>query len=196
VQDDDGCPEDDDADGVADAQDRCPAQAGPVENGGCPDGDRDGDVVVDRLDACPDVPGPAESQGCPKSGAVKLSGEKIEFEGTVYFDTDKDVIQSRSFELLDGIATVIKAHPEIGRIRVEGHTDSMGSREHNTDLSKRRARAVVRYLAGKGVEEGRLGSDGFGPDRPVAENKTADGRAKNRRVEFHVEQQPAAGEKP
>jgi outer membrane protein OmpA-like peptidoglycan-associated protein len=152
--------------------------------------------VVDRLDACPDVPGPAEAQGCPKSGAVKLVGQRIEFEGTVYFDTDKDVIQSRSFELLDGIATVINAHPELGRIRVEGHTDSQGGREHNLDLSKRRAKAVVRYLAAKGVDEGRLTSEGFGPDRPVDDNKTREGRAKNRRVEFHVEQPPAAGEKP
>jgi outer membrane protein OmpA-like peptidoglycan-associated protein len=194
VRDEDGCPDDNDADGIADAQDRCPDQAGPAENGGCPDADRDGDVVIDRLDACPDVPGPAENQGCPKSGAVKLSGEKIEFEGTVYFDTDKDVIQDRSFELLDSIATVIQAHPEVGRIRVEGHTDAMGGRDHNVDLSKRRAGAVVRYLAGKGVDAYRLTSDGLGPDRPVADNKTADGRAKNRRVEFHVEQPPPAGE--
>jgi outer membrane protein OmpA-like peptidoglycan-associated protein len=195
-QDTDGCPDDDDGDGLADAVDRCPALVGPAENGGCPDSDRDADAVVDRLDECPDVPGPAESRGCPRSGAVKLSGEKIEFEGTVYFDTDKDVIQERSFELLDGIATVIKAHPEVGRIRVEGHTDAQGPREHNLDLSKRRAKAVVRHLAGKGVDEQRLRSEGFGPDRPVADNKTIDGRAKNRRVEFHIEQPPPASEKP
>jgi outer membrane protein OmpA-like peptidoglycan-associated protein len=187
-------PPDADGDALVDAEDRCPSEAGPAENGGCPDRDRDDDGVVDRSDECPDVAGPAEGRGCPKSGAVRLAGQRIEVEGSVYFDTDRDVIQSRSFELLDSIAAVIAAHPEVGRIRVEGHTDATGSRAHNLDLSRRRAAAVVRHLTGRGVGADRLTSEGFGPDRPVADDQTADGRAKNRRVEFHVEQPPPAGE--
>ncbi len=192
-EDSDGCPDDDnDKDGLADAQDACALEAGPVENEGCPDKDKDGDTVVDRLDECPDVPGPVDNKGCARNAKVKLVGSRIEFEGVIHFDTAKDVIQQRSFELLDGVLTVIKAHPELGRIRVEGHTDSQGRLEMNMDLSQRRAQSVVRYLVERGIEEQRLLPEGFGPNRPVADNGTPEGRAQNRRVEFHIVADPNA----
>ena len=193
-----GCPDKDtDGDGIVDRLDACPAEAGPAENKGCPDKDRDTDTVVDRLDECPDIPGPVDNKGCPKKGGVKLKEGRIEFEGTIYFDTDKDVIQQRSFSLLDNIATVIKAHPELGKIRVEGHTDNQGSQAHNMDLSQRRAEAVVRALVQRGVPAEQLTAQGFGPTRPVADNRTRDGRSKNRRVEFHiVSQEQESGAAP
>jgi OOP family OmpA-OmpF porin len=123
----------------------------------------------------------------PQEAQVELSGERLEVQGSVSFDTDQDVIQARSFPLLDRVVAFLQAHPELTRVRIEGHTDAKGNRAHNLDLSRRRARAVVRYLAAHGVDEARLGSEGYGPDRPVTENETAQGRARNRRVEFRVE---------
>jgi outer membrane protein OmpA-like peptidoglycan-associated protein len=186
-------PPDTDGDGIADADDRCPAVRGSRENGGCPDEDRDADTVVDRSDACPDLAGPVENGGCPPKAAVKLEGDRIQFEGTIYFAVGSAVIQKRSARLLDGISTVIQAHPEIARIRVEGHTDSQGGRAFNQSLSQRRAAAVVRALVTRGVAADRLVAEGWGPDRPVADNATREGRAKNRRVELHVVDPRTAG---
>jgi outer membrane protein OmpA-like peptidoglycan-associated protein len=177
---------DGDGDGVPDGVDRCPAVAGRAENGGCPDEDRDGDGLADRLDECPDLAGPADHRGCPPKAAVKLEGDRIRFEGKIHFASASDAIQRRSAELLDGIAAVIKAHPEITRIRVEGHTDSRGGGAYNKALSERRARSVVRALAARGVPADSLVPEGFGLERPVAGNATPQGRAKNRRVELHV----------
>ena len=188
-------PPDRDGDGIPDAQDRCPAVPGRAENHGCPDTDRDRDGVVDRLDACPDLPGPKENRGCPVKGAAKLEGDRIELGEVVYFATGKDVIQKRSDALLDSVATIMKAHPEIGKVRVEGHTDAQGKRAYNVKLSQRRAAAVVKALVKRGVPAARLAAQGLGPDRPVADNATAEGRAKNRRVELRVVEPSAAGTK-
>jgi outer membrane protein OmpA-like peptidoglycan-associated protein len=189
-------PLDTDSDGLADADDRCPTVGGPAENGGCPDEDRDGDAVVDRDDECPDLAGSAEHRGCRPEATVKLEADRIRFEGTVHFDVATAVIQPRSAELLDGIATVITAHPEIARIRVEGHTDSRGGRAYNMTLSERRATSVVRALVARGVPADRLDPAGFGLERPVADNGTREGRAKNRRVELHVVDARTAGTNP
>jgi outer membrane protein OmpA-like peptidoglycan-associated protein len=148
--------------------------------------DRDGDGASDDVDRCPDLAGPAAEGGCPASGAVKLAADRIEIEGAVHFDSDRDVIQPRSFELLEGVARVIAAHAEVGVVRVEGHTDASGGRARNVELSRRRARAVVRWLSEHGVPAERLESEGYGPDRPIAENATPEGRARNRRVEFRL----------
>ncbi len=179
-------PADTDGDGIVDTQDRCPTVPGPAENHGCPDTDRDRDGVVDRLDACPDLPGPRENRGCPVKGAARLEGDRITLEENVYFDTAKATIQARSNPLLDSVATIVKAHPEIGKLRVEGHTDARGGAAYNRALSQRRAAAVVKALVKRGVPAERLVAQGFGPDQPVADNATAEGRAKNRRVELRV----------
>jgi outer membrane protein OmpA-like peptidoglycan-associated protein len=104
----------------------------------------------------------------------------------VYFATGKSVIQPRSFPLLDQVAKVLREHPEIERIRIEGHTDDRGKADANRSLSQARAEAVQKYLVDKGVEAARLEAKGFGPDRPVTSNKTEKGRAANRRVEFVI----------
>ena len=187
---------DSDGDGIDDANDRCPTVAGAAENGGCPDEDRDGDGLVDRKDECPDLAGPAEHRGCRPEATVKLQGDRIEFEGTIHFDVASEVIQRRSATLLDGIAAVIKAHPELPRIRVEGHTDSRGGRAYNKGLSERRARSVARALVARGVPAELLDPAGFGLERPVADNATRQGRAKNRRVELHVVDARTAGMNP
>ena len=185
--DEDGCPDDDnDGDGLADASDQCPNEPGPKTNKGCPDKDRDGDTVVDRLDNCPDEPGPPENGGCAKKQLVVLTDAKIEIKDKVYFKTNSDVIEKKSYALLDNVAAVLQAHPELAKIRVEGHTDNVGDAAYNKDLSGRRAASVKKYLAGKGIPEARLDSAGFGMERPVAPNDNEQGRSQNRRVEFLI----------
>ena len=104
----------------------------------------------------------------------------------VYFDTAKDVIQKRSFQVLDSVAYALKIHPNIKKVLIEGHTDDRGSRDKNVDLSKRRASSVMRFLIGKGIEGERLQAEGYGPDKPIASNKTSAGRQLNRRVVFTI----------
>jgi len=185
--DDDGCPDlDNDNDGIADATDRCPIEAGVKENRGCPDADRDGDTVVDRLDNCPDEKGTPENNGCAVRQLVVIKAEKLEILDKVFFKTGKDVIEKKSYALLDNVAAVLKTHPEIAHIRVEGHTDNVGVPAKNKELSDRRAKSVVAYLTGKGVDAGRLVGEGFGDEKPVGDNATDEGKANNRRVEFAI----------
>ena len=186
-QDSDGCPDpDNDGDTILDAQDRCPLEPGPKVTFGCPDPDRDKDTVVDRLDNCPDEPGKPELQGCQEKQLVRIVEDRIEILEVVHFDYNKAVIQRRSFKLLDSVARVIVAHPELNHIRVEGHTDDKGNDAYNKKLSQSRAEAVLRYLAGQGVAAERLHAVGFGEEKPMGENASEAGRAANRRVEFRI----------
>lgn len=186
-QDEDGCPdEDNDGDGIYDVQDRCPAIHGVSQLGGCPDPDRDGDGLVDRLDNCPDTRGALAHQGCTAPQLVRLTEQQLEILDIVYFETNRDRILPRSFLLLNNVASVLLSHPDLARVRVEGHTDSQGEEAPNLELSRRRAAAVVRYLIARGVAAERLAAEGLGESKPLVDNATAAGRAKNRRVEFHL----------
>lgn len=186
-EDEDGCPDpDNDKDGVLDVVDKCPLEPGPADNAGCPDPDRDGDGIPDRIDNCPDEKGSLANHGCAAKQLVVINNGKIELVDAVYFRTDKDVIEQRSFGILDNVAKVLSAHPEIANVRVEGHTDNRGGEAHNQELSQRRANAVVKYLAKKGVDKARLVPLGFGQSKPIADNATTEGRATNRRVEFVI----------
>ncbi len=187
-QDDDGCPEaDNDSDGVTDAADRCPLEAGPVENGGCPDTDRDGDTVVDRLDNCPDEPGKVANHGCKDKQLVVFDGSKITLLDVVYFKVNKDILEKRSSKLLNNVAAVLKAHPEVTKVIVEGHTDDQGDDAYNQDLSQRRAQAVVDFLVAAGIAADKLAPIGYGETLPIQAGKTKRARAANRRVEFKLE---------
>ncbi|MEM9072910.1 MAG: OmpA family protein [Myxococcota bacterium] len=186
-EDENGCPDpDNDGDGILDGTDRCPSEAGPLANGGCPDTDRDGDTVVDRLDNCPDEAGTPENQGCQARQRVVIREGSLEILDKVYFGTNSDRILARSNRLLDNVARVLNAHPEITLIRVEGHTDDRGDDDYNLQLSQRRAEAVVAYLVRKEVAAERLRARGFGEARPIETNDTREGRANNRRVEFNL----------
>jgi outer membrane protein OmpA-like peptidoglycan-associated protein len=125
-----------------------------------------------------------------------IGAGRLDILEKVYFKTGSARLQKRSFALLDNVAAVINAHPEIEQIRVEGHSDSTGGLKLNMRLSKARANTVVRYLIGRGkVDKARLVSEGFGPTRPlVPDAKTKEELAQNRRVEFHMvesEEEPA-----
>ncbi len=177
-----GCP-DSDGDTLVDIDDRCPDKAGPVPYKGCPDTDED--TIVDVDDRCPTIKGVPEHGGCPPPPPIELVKK---FSGAIKgitFEQDKDVIRKTSFPTLDEAIKVMQDYPQL-RLLVEGHTSSEGTREHNLDLSERRAKAVRQYMMDKGIAGDRIDTKGFGPDVPVAKNTTAGGRAKNRRIEFKI----------
>jgi outer membrane protein OmpA-like peptidoglycan-associated protein len=194
----DGCPEDDnDADGIADAADACrdvpEDKDGDRDEDGCPEeaADRDLDGIVDASDKCPDA---AESKneyldddGCPdvKPALVRITTEQIEIKEKIQFEVAKSRILPVSYGLLNQVAQVMRDYPQIA-IRIEGHTDSDGSDAYNQKLSQERAKAVLDYLVAQGLDQSRMGSVGLGETRPIDTNRTADGRAANRRVEFHI----------
>ena len=188
-----GCPLPLDADGdeIADGDDACPQLAGvktadPGTNG-CP-ADSDGDGFRDDQDACPHEKGvddadPAQ-RGCPK--LVRVTRDEILILEQVEFDTNQATIKSASDALLASVAQVMKEHPEILVVEVQGHTDDRGKKARNAILSQDRATAVVGTLVGQGVEAGRLSAKGYGQDAPIASNEDEEGRRKNRRVQFLV----------
>ncbi len=180
-----GCP-DRDGDGVPDYLDRCPDEKGPRELEGCPD--TDGDGVPDIDDKCPLEPGPAQNDGCPLGNepTVEIQAERLSLRDMIQFDFGKDTIKPESGHILDDIAAILLSHPELVLIRVEGHTDIIGTAAYNQGLSERRAAAVVTALVARGVEPHRMVAAGYGFSRPIATNETALGRAKNRRVEFVI----------
>jgi outer membrane protein OmpA-like peptidoglycan-associated protein len=189
-----GCP-DRDGDGVPDYMDRCPDEKGPRELEGCPDSDGDG--VPDIDDKCPFEPGPAQNDGCPVGDepVVEIQAERLSLRDMIQFDFGKDTIKPESGHILDDIAAILKDHPELTLIRVEGHTDIVGTAEYNQTLSERRASAVVKALVARSVPPSRLVAAGYGFTRPIASNATALGRAKNRRVEFVIVQEGGGEEK-
>jgi len=117
---------------------------------------------------------------------VTLESDRVRLRGSVHFDYDKAVIKPDSFDLLDEVVGVLKKNPQLKHVRVEGHTDNKGTAPYNLDLSRRRAAAVAEYLVQHSIDRKRLVSAGYGFERPIADNATALGRAKNRRVEFRL----------
>jgi outer membrane protein OmpA-like peptidoglycan-associated protein len=193
-----GCPPDKDRDGIPDVEDRCPDVPGvfaPGDRNGCPP-DSDGDGLADPDDACPNEAGPKtddpKTTGCPAS--VRIVGAQIVILQQVNFETAKARILPASFPLLQQVAAVLTEHPDIARVAVDGHTDDRGSEASNLELSRARAVSVMRWLTEKGIDARRLEARGFGPRRPVADNKTEEGRAKNRRVEFQIKKRTDKGE--
>ncbi len=198
-----GCP-DKDGDGIPDKDDRCPDEAGKKEFKGCPDKDgdgipdiddvmpalfglaiykgapdSDGDGVPENLDKCPDVAGVAENNGCP----AVIKGSVL--EKIVYFDTDESVVLAKNIISLNEIAAYMNENPT-ATISVAGHADFLESVNYNLRLSERRADYVIDYLKKKGMKSANVEKSFFGKSKPVADNKTAAGRALNRRVEIKI----------
>jgi outer membrane protein OmpA-like peptidoglycan-associated protein len=188
-------PKDRDGDGLVDAADACPDAPEDLDAfmdlDGCPDDDNDADGIADAVDKCPDEP---ESQneyldddGCPdvKPAMVRITQDQIEINEKIQFEVAKSRILPVSYGILNQVAQVMRDYPNIA-IRIEGHTDSDGSDAYNLKLSQQRAAAVLDYLVSQGLDAKRMGSVGLGETRPIDTNRTADGRANNRRVEFHI----------
>lgn len=185
-----GCPPDRDGDGIIDAKDACPdvkgvADPDPAKNG-CP-GDKDGDGIRDDKDACPEQKGPADpdpsKNGCP---TVRVFAGEIVILQQVQFDTAKATIKKVSDPLLDQVAQVMREHPEIVKIEVQGHTDSKGNAQGNLRLSQDRADSVRKALIKRKIDGARLTAKGYGQTVPIADNDTDEGRQKNRRVQFKI----------
>lgn len=122
----------------------------------------------------------------PAPARVEVKQDRIEVKEQIFFESGHARIAAESFSLLDEIAVVVNEHPELVKIRIEGHTDDVGGSRANLALSKRRAVSVRTYLVSKGVDPVRLIAEGYGHDNPIADNDTPEGRAKNRRVAFTV----------
>jgi OOP family OmpA-OmpF porin len=239
-----------DKDGIPDDKDKCPSEAGPPENDGCPDKDRDKDGIVDRKDKCPDQAGPPERDGCPVADTDKdgipddkdkcptEAEDKDGFEdedGCPDPDNDKDGIadandkcpnepetkngfqdedgcpdevpetvkkftgvikgitfrrnsadiKASSFPFLKEAVKTFKEYPQL-RVEISGHTSNEGRREFNVKLSKKRAESVKAFLTSAGIDESRVLTVGYGPDKPVEDNATKAGQEKNRRIEFRL----------
>ena len=206
-----GCP-DTDGDGIPDRLDACPYQAGPREFHGCPDTDHDGipdkddlcptvpglrefqgcpdtdgDGVPDNKDKCPAIAGPADNMGCPLD-TVKISTwhgnlpvDDAGISTPILFHVNKATIHPSSYPILQKAAAAMKNNQDM-RIVVDGHTDITGPVAFNNSLSQKRANAVRSYLIKLGADPKRLKAVGHGSRKPIASNKTKEGRSKNRRA--------------
>lgn len=177
---------DSDGDGIADWRDRCDDVPG-VKPNGCPP-DSDGDGIRDDEDKCPQVPETKnrfdDHDGCPDEVPKRIEPFTGIISG-INFETNRAAIRPDSRPKLDEVAEHMKSNPDMDA-EIVGHTDSTGSRDHNIALSQRRADAVRDYLTQAGVARERLSTRGAGPDEPIGDNTTPEGRAQNRRIEFVI----------
>jgi len=177
-----GCP-DTDGDGIMDKEDACPTVAGIPALKGCPD--LDGDGITDLEDNCPTVAGTIANKGCPDMTPVERE-QVIKIGKAIYFATGKDIIKKESEAPLNELALILSKYPKM-QMQIEGNTDNVGDDNRNLKLSQARAEAVKKYLISKGISEDRLTAVGYGETKPIADNKTAAGKAQNRRVDLKAE---------
>jgi outer membrane protein OmpA-like peptidoglycan-associated protein len=172
-----GCPvPDTDKDGINDEEDKCPTVFGLARYQGCPIPDTDGDGLNDEVDKCPNVAGPSDNYGCPVIG--------IKFYEIV-FKTNSAELLTAGKNILDTVAIYLTRNAGVS-VTVDGHTDNTGNDKINEPLSLRRAESTKAYLVSKGIDEARMTTAGYGSTRPTADNKTAEGRQKNRRIEIKI----------
>jgi outer membrane protein OmpA-like peptidoglycan-associated protein len=207
-----GCP-DQDSDGITDSADKCPTVAGLSKYQGCPIPDTDKDGINDETDKCIDVPGVARYQGCPVPDTDKdgINDEEDKCPNEVgpssnygcplieeavvqrvnkaaqniFFATGSAKLLSKSNASLNSVVSILNDNPGY-KVDIDGHTDNVGTAVKNQQLSEARANSVKIYLKSKGIDEARMIATGYGFDKPVADNKTAAGRSKNRRVEMRL----------
>ena len=189
---------DDDRDGLLRADDVCPDRPedfdGFEDGDGCPDADDDGDGVLDAADKCPregeTANGYDDEDGCP-DGVPPPLVERIGVLQGLEFAKNSATVLPKSLPVLQAVADVLVKFPQ-ARVEIAGHTDDAGKRDKNLALSQARAEAVRAWLVAKGADGARIAAKGYGPDKPVASNKSAAGKAKNRRVEFNLVAREAA----
>jgi outer membrane protein OmpA-like peptidoglycan-associated protein len=180
-----GCPiPDTDKDGINDEEDKCPQVPGVARYQGCPVPDTDGDGVNDEEDKCPNLAGPKENQGCPL--VTEEVKKKVDYAAkNILFVTGSYKLVSSSNKGLNEVVKILQDNPDM-HLAIDGHTDNVGTDEYNQTLSDNRATTVKDYFISKGIAEGRLTSAGHGETMPIADNKNAAGRQKNRRVELKL----------
>lgn len=189
-----GCPANDkDGDGIYDHEDQCPyrASGGLPDPGrkGCPLDDQDHDFVPDREDACPDKAGAPDRNpkrnGCPNPFVI-FENNRVVLKQAIAFKNNSDEILPQSSLILTATANVLRDAPMIKKIRIEAHTDNIGGADANMTLSQQRADAIMRRLTDQGIDSSRIEAQGFGDTRPLGDNNTPQGRAKNRRIDFII----------
>ncbi|MFH1129869.1 MAG: OmpA family protein [Pseudomonadota bacterium] len=194
-EDEDGCPDpDNDKDKILDVDDVCPNDPEDIDGfedeDGCPDPDNDKDRILDVDDSCPNEPetynGYKDEDGCPDKGRVVVHKGRIEILDKIYFETDKAIIRSISYPILNAIAATLKGNPQILKVEIQGHADERGSDDYNLRLTDDRANAVRIYLIDNGVEAERLSAKGYGETRPVDKSHNEAAWSKNRRSEFVI----------
>jgi OmpA-OmpF porin, OOP family len=194
LEDEDGCPESDaDDDGMFGELDKCPEEAedrdGFQDDDGCPEPDNDQDGHADASDECPEeaetANGFADEDGCPDEVPDRVAKYLGVIEGIRFGSGSARIQGARSRAILDEAAAILREYPSVN-IRISGHTDDRGNLARNVALSRARADAVKWYLVDRGIEHTRLLTMGYGPEQPIADNGTADGRTKNRRIEFEL----------
>jgi outer membrane protein OmpA-like peptidoglycan-associated protein/outer membrane protein W len=180
-----GCPLDSDGDGIPDFLDKCPntPTGVSVDHNGCPL-DSDGDGVPDYLDKCPNTEAgvKVDADGCPLKKVVVMTEV---MSSDALFEFDKSTLKTKAYSKLDKIIATLKNNTDY-TVSVEGYTDAIGSEDYNLKLSGRRAQAVADYLLSQGIDKSRIEIVPNGEANPIASNKTAAGRAKNRRVEIII----------
>ena len=177
-----GCIPDSDNDGIPDFKDKCPGtpSGNAVDSLGClPDADKDG--VADVFDKCPNTLSgiQVDEKGCPLNKKEDLN----QLKKGIQFKTGSTKLTKSSYSSLNDVAKLMIKAPDVN-LEVQGHTDNKGSEKKNKKLSETRANAVVKYLVKKGVAKNRLRAVGYGSEKPIADNNSAEGRAENRRVEL------------
>ncbi len=198
-EDGDGCPDEDpdtDGDGIANGLDDCPDEAedvdGFLDDDGCPEWDNDNDGVPDTNDTCPQSQevfnGVDDWDGCEDEGPIvlDLEGREIRLLDSINFLSKKAVLEDDAKALLDAVATLLIARPDILQVEVQVHTDDQGDDDFNLRFSDARAQIVRLYLVEKGVPEGRLVAKGYGETQPIAEGTSRKVREANRRIEFKI----------
>jgi OmpA-OmpF porin, OOP family len=181
-----------DGDGIDNEHDRCADEAEDKDDfqdaDGCPEADNDKDGILDDNDECPEqaeeVGG--DGDGCPDKGRIVIEDGKVVVIGKVQFETGSSTIAKKSEPLVDDMAKTLKEHPEMKKVRIEGHTDDTGPAEVNDRLSKQRAESVKQALIKRGIAANRLETEGYGSKKPMSPNTSPVGRARNRRVEFII----------
>ena len=196
----DGCPDpDNDQDRILDKDDKCPIDPedkdGFEDLDGCPELDNDQDGFLDTKDKCPNIAETfnkfEDDDGCPdvlvaEPTKIKVVEGKLMLLQKIYFEFDKDVIMPQSYQILNAAAQVFKDNPDL-RVRIEGHTDAMGTDEYNQSLSQRRADSVRNYMIERGgLSPSRFEAVGYGESRSLETNDTEEGRALNRRIEWII----------
>ncbi len=148
-----------------------------------------GDGIAGAADKCPnesEVFNGVVDDGCPDKSPVYIEERQIVITDQIKFETDRDTLLSVSYPILDRVSNLLRKFPQVKKVRIDGHTDSRGTPEHNLELSRRRANAVKTYLASKGTDPDRLMTAGFGSSIPIAYGNDETSWSVNRRVEFII----------
>jgi outer membrane protein OmpA-like peptidoglycan-associated protein len=180
---------DTDGDGLLDAADKCIEEKedfdGIADKDGCPETDGDKDSVDDKTDACPNAAGKSGSKGCPTYPRIAVQADRLDLKDKITFVSESAKLTAESGPILDQLATVLTDRPGLC-VLITAHTDNLRSEDVNLSLSGNQAQAVRAYLVKKGISVDRLGTRGFGEQKPLNKNRTPDEREQNRRIEILV----------